>query len=99
MLGAKTKRERGLEPAPLYVWRDVSVFLPAERREMNLQKLEELGFFEVRFAPGVVPPHGFPLNEWWEVGKLWRSQRANSWRDLVTFAGVAATTTAKRLSG
>ena len=68
---------RGLEPAPLYLWRDVSVFLPVAQRAVNLARLEQAAFFEVRFAPGVDPPHGYPLNEWWEVGNLWHSQRAN----------------------
>jgi hypothetical protein len=68
---------RGLEPTPLYIWHDVSVFLPAARRELNLQRLEEQEFYEVRPAPGVELPHGQPLNTWWDVANLWRSWRAN----------------------
>ena len=68
---------RGLGSSPLYLWRDVSVFLPAARRTLSLQRLEQQIFSEVRPAPGVELPHGQPLNTWWEVAKLWRSQRGN----------------------
>jgi hypothetical protein len=68
---------RGLDPTPLYLWRDVSVFLPAARRQLNADRLEENAFFEVHFAPGVQPPHGYPLNAWWEVKNLWRTDKEN----------------------
>ena len=66
----------GLEPTPLYFWRDVAVFLPAARRAGNVRKLEEQSFLEVRFAPGVEPQHEQPANGWYQVGTLWRSQYA-----------------------
>ena len=68
---------RGLGSSPLYVWRDVSVYLPAARRTLSLQRLEQQIFSDVHPAPGVELPHGQPLNTWWEVAKLWRSQRGN----------------------
>ena len=67
---------RGLAATPLYLWRDVSVFLPLARRERNRQQLEEQVFFEVHFAPGAEPRHVQPANAWHEVASLPRSQRA-----------------------
>lgn len=66
----------GLEPTPLFFWRDVAVFLPAARRAANVRKLDEESFFEVRFAPGVEPQHEQPANGWYQVATLWRSQYA-----------------------
>ncbi len=68
---------RGLGVKPVYLWRDVSVFLPVDRQGLSLQRLEEQIFAEVHPAPGVELPQGQPLNTWWEVAKLWRSQRGN----------------------
>ncbi len=71
----------GLEPTPLYLWRDVAVFLPAGRRHENLAKLEEHAFPEVRYAPGVeLPPDLMASDEkldgrWYDVSKLRPSQR------------------------
>lgn len=71
----------GLEATPLYYWRDVAVFLPADRRLANLASLEEHVFPEVRYAPGVeLPPELMASAEkldgrWFDLGKLRPSQR------------------------
>lgn len=71
----------GLEPTPLYYWRDVAVFLPAGRRYESLAKLEEHVFPEVGYAPGVeLPPELLASAEkldghWFELEKLRPSQR------------------------
>ncbi len=71
----------GLEPKPLYIWRDVAVFLPAGRRYESLAKLEEHVFPEVRYAPGVeLPPELMESTEkldgrWFDLEKLRPSQR------------------------
>lgn len=66
---------RGLEPLPLFYWRDVAVYLPATKHKLNLQKLEEQPFPEVRLAPGSELLHAPPVNGWYEVATLPRSQR------------------------
>lgn len=71
----------GLEPTPLYCWRDVAVFLPAGRRHESLALLEEHVFPEVRYAPGVeLPPDLMTSTEkldgrWFDLEKLRPSQR------------------------
>lgn len=71
----------GLEPAPLYLWRDVAVFVRAERRHASLAALEEHVFSEVRYAPGVeLPPDLVATDEkldgrWYELNALRPSQR------------------------
>jgi hypothetical protein len=67
---------RGLEPAPLYFWRDAAVFLPAARRAGYVRKLDEQSFLEVHFAPGAEPRHEQPVNGWYQVETLWRNQYA-----------------------
>jgi hypothetical protein len=71
----------GLEPTPLYTWRDVAVFLPAARRHDSLARLEEHVYPEVRYAPGVeLPPDLMASDEkldgrWFELERLRPSQR------------------------
>ena len=60
----------GLEPKPLLVWRDVSVFLPAVRRAEILHHLEENPYYEVNLAPGVELPPLRLAGAWFEVAKL-----------------------------
>jgi hypothetical protein len=72
---------RGLEPTPLYLWRDVAVFLPAKRRLESLGKLEEFTFPEVQLAPGVTLPPELAAKEekldgrWYRLDELRPSQR------------------------
>jgi hypothetical protein len=71
----------GLEPTPLYCWRDVAVFLPAGRRQASLAQLEEYVFPEVRYAPGVeLPPELMASSDkldgrWFDLETLRPSQR------------------------
>jgi hypothetical protein len=65
----------GLEPKPLVVWHDVSVFLPAVRRAEILHHLEENPYYEVNLAPGVELPPLRMASEWFEVAKLRPSYR------------------------
>ena len=67
--------ERGLARAPLYVWRDVQVYLPAARRTESLYALLDGSFHEVRLAPGVSPPAENLAGRWLEVAALRRWQR------------------------
>jgi len=67
---------RGLEPQPSFYWRDTAVYLPAADRARNVQKLDELIFPEVRVAPAAVLHLEQPVNGWYQVRTLPRSQRA-----------------------
>ena len=66
---------RGLEPSPLYLWRDVAVFLPKARRAANVGKLDELEIPEVHFALGAEPRYEQPAKAWFEVAQLPPGQR------------------------
>ena len=71
----------GLEPTPLYYWRDVAVFLPAARHHASLASLEEHVFPEVRYAPGVELPADLLASDeklddrWYKLDQLRPSQR------------------------
>jgi hypothetical protein len=58
---------RGLEPTPLLQWRNVSIFLPAARREENLSYLEQENWHEVWPAPGVVMPPKATAGVWLDL--------------------------------
>ena len=60
----------GFETKPLYVWRDISVFVPVARREEILNKLEQQPFAEVSLAPGVEFPQEKLTRTWYEVANL-----------------------------
>ena len=60
----------GFETKPLYVWHDISVFVPVARREEILNKLEQQSFHEVKLAPGVEFPHEQLAGTWFEVANL-----------------------------
>lgn len=60
----------GLETKPLYVWRDVSVFVPVARRAEILDKLEQQPFLDVKLAPGVEFPPEQLTAAWLEVANL-----------------------------
>lgn len=60
----------GLEPKPLVVWRDISVFLPAARRAETLRQLEDQPYYEVNLAPGVELPPMRLGSVWLDVAKL-----------------------------
>jgi hypothetical protein len=60
----------GLETTPLYVWHDISVFVPVSRRAEFLGWLEQKTFYEVKLAPGVEFPPERLAGAWFEVAKL-----------------------------
>ena len=60
----------GLETKPLFVWRDISVFVPKARRAEILYKLEQQAFDDVHLAPGVDFPKEQLGGIWFEVAKL-----------------------------
>ena len=60
----------GLETKPLYVWHDISVFMPVGRRAEALDKLEQQPFHEVNLAPGVEFPPERLAGAWFDVAKL-----------------------------
>ena len=67
---------RGLEPQPLFYWRDAAVYLAAADHARNVRRLDELVFPEVRVAPGAGKFHEQPVNGWYQVRSLPRDQRA-----------------------
>lgn len=60
----------GFETKPLYVWHDISIFVPVGRREEILGKLERRSFYEVKLAPGVEFPKEKLAGTWFEVANL-----------------------------
>lgn len=60
----------GLEPKPLLIWRDISVFLPAARRAETLRQMEDQPYFEVNLAPGVELPPMRLGGVWLDVANL-----------------------------
>jgi hypothetical protein len=66
---------RGIDPEPLYVWRDARIFVPEARRTELLHVILENPFHEVQLAPGVEIPHEDLSARWIEVGALRRWQQ------------------------
>jgi len=65
----------GLEPSPLYFWRETAVFLPVARHRENEAKLEELSYEGIRPAPGVGQLFPDVTNGWYQVAQLRPFQR------------------------
>lgn len=61
---------RGIDPQPLYVWRDARVYLPRARREELLNALMENHFHEVQIAPRVEIPKRDLSARWFEMASL-----------------------------
>jgi hypothetical protein len=67
---------RGIDPEPLYVWRDARVHLIKARRAELLNALLETHFHEVRVAPGVEIPRVDLSNRWIEMETLRRWEQS-----------------------
>jgi hypothetical protein len=65
----------GLDPWPLLLWRDTTVFLTAARHAENVQHLQAHAYREVAFAPGAEPPPERLANAWHELSGLTPAQR------------------------
>lgn len=61
---------RGIDPRPMYQWRNTTVYLPHARRAELLNTLLEIPFDEVKLAPGVEVPRAHLAGRWLVYGAL-----------------------------
>jgi hypothetical protein len=66
---------RGINPQPIYVWRDARVFLPLARRDELVNTLLDASFGEVRLAPGVQAPRTDLAGRWFDLASLRRREQ------------------------
>ena len=66
---------RGLDPEPVYRWRNFSVHLPLARRSQSIQHLLDNAYDGLSWAPGVAVPAEPLAGAWREVDKLRLHQR------------------------
>lgn len=66
---------RGLDPEPVFRWRNFSIHLPLARRSQSIQHLLDNAYEGLSWAPGVVVPAEPLAGAWREVGKLRLHQR------------------------
>lgn len=64
----------GIDVRPLYRWKNMTVYLQADRRAESTRLLQEKGFHEVEWAPGAEPPPERLAGEWFRTADLLRHQ-------------------------
>lgn len=65
----------GLDPQPLYRWRDFTVYLRGENRAASAQKITQAGYGEIVQIPLEHPNLDRLTGDWFEVAKLLPAQR------------------------
>ena len=61
---------RGINPQPIYAWRDTRVYLPQARRDELVVSLLENQFDEVHLQPGVEAPRRSLSGQWIDIATL-----------------------------
>ncbi len=64
----------GIDVRPLYRWKNMTVYLRADRRAESTRLLQEKGFHEVEWAPGAEPPPERLAGGWFRTADLLRHQ-------------------------
>ena len=65
----------GIVSQPIYRWHDVTVYLRGDHQEASIRKIQQAGFGEVTWVPGVEPKPERLAGEWVEVAGLSPAQR------------------------
>ncbi len=67
--------EHGLDPRPLCRWRNMSVYVPSERRAESARLLRQRQYPDVEWTPEAEPPAERLAGEWFETTSLGSPQR------------------------